>query len=316
MPRSPGSIAALPKANVLVIDDSDSVRKKIKSLLTQARMVEFLFEAKSGLEGIKLLMEKRVDLVLCDIVMPEFDGFKFLISKSTRPELASIPVILLTSEKDPAMKIKGFQNGAYDYVFKPFEEADLLSRVRLHLRLKFQQDELKQSVSHLRELSGSDELTNVHNRRRFMEYLSREFSRARRYKCPLSLVFFDVDRFKEINDRWGHPAGDSVLVRITGIMQKVMRTCDLIGRYGGDEFTLLLPHTNLSGATRTTERVRKEIESTVVPESNGSLHVTISAGIAAFPECRVTAPEELLARADEALYRAKANGRNRMERAH
>ena len=315
MPRSPGSVTALPKANILVIDDSDSVRKKIKSLLTQARMVEFLFEAKSGLEGIKLLMEKRVDLVLCDIVMPEFDGFKFLISKGTRPELASIPVILLTSEKDSAMKIKGFQNGAYDYVFKPFDEADLLSRVRLHLQLKFQQDELKQSVSHLRELSGRDELTNVHNRRRFMEYLSREFSRARRYKCPLSLVLFDVDRFKEINDRWGNSAGDNVLVRITEIMQKVMRSCDLIGRYGRDEFTLLLPHTNLSGAARSTERVRKQIESTTVPESKGSFRVTISAGIAAFPECRVTAPEELLARADEALYRAKANGRNRTEKA-
>jgi len=316
MPRSPGSAASsLPRANILIIDDSDSTRKKIKNLLTQARLVEFLFEAKSGLEGIKLLMEKRVDLVLCDIVMPEFDGFKFLISRASHPELAAIPVILVTSEKDPAMKIKGFENGAYDYVLKPFDDAELLSRIQVQLRLKFRQDELKKNLDQLRELSGKDELTHVYNRRRFMEHFGKEFSRAKRYKHPLSLVLFDVDHFKDINDRWGQQAGDRALVQITAIMQNAMRSCDLIGRYGGAEFTLLLPHTNANGAARSTERVRKKIEATVIPDSDSSLRVTVSAGIAAYPENQATNIEELLARADEALYRAKANGRNRTEKA-
>jgi len=306
--------AQTPPANILVIDDSESVRKKIKSILKKAQLVEYCFEAKSGLEGFKMLMEKKVDLVICDVVMPVFDGFKFLISKSQRPEFDEIPVIMLTSEEDVSKKIKGLEQGASDYVTKPFDEGELIARVKVHLKIKYLQDELRQKNVLLKELSGTDELTQMNNRRRFMEHFSNEFARAHRYKHSLSFVMLDVDYFKQINDRYGHLVGDRVLIEVAGVMKTSMRAADIIGRYGGEEFALLLPETNLQGALPYAERIRKEIELHNFPlEGSGTLKLTVSGGIGAFPETAAETVDELLRKADEALYRAKGNGRNRIE---
>jgi two-component system cell cycle response regulator len=304
------------KANVLVIDDSETIRKKIRNTLESAGLTEFCFEAKSGLDGFKLLLEKKVDLVICDLVMPEFDGFKFLISRATRRELAEIPVIILTSEEDTATKIKGLEHGAADYVLKPFDEGELLARVKVHLRLKFLQDALKERNAQLLELSGTDELTQLYNRRRFMEYFVREFSRARRYKYALSLVIFDIDFFKSVNDQFGHLVGDSLLAEMASVMQNSMRMSDMLGRYGGEEFTMLLPHTALNEAVHTAQRIRKKVEVTSFSSStNEVLKVTLSGGVASYPEIPVDSVDDLIRKADEALYQAKAKGRNRIERA-
>lgn len=301
------------KANILIIDDSESVRKKIKDIIKKAGLVEFCFEAKSGLDGFKMLMDKRVDLVICDVVMPEFDGFKFLISKGTRPEFTEIPVIMLTSEEDVTKKIKGLEQGASDYITKPFDEGELLARVKVHLKIKHLQDELKQKNVQLRELSGTDDLTQINNRRRFMEFFDKEFARARRYHHPLSFVIFDVDFFKQVNDHHGHLVGDKVLIQVTQAMQKTMRMSDIIGRYGGEEFTLLLPETDVRGAVPYAERIRKFIEQAEFSGAEETLHITVSGGVAGIPETPAQTVDELLKRADEALYRAKANGRNRIE---
>lgn len=303
-----------PPGNILVIDDSDSVRKKIKSILKKAQLVEYCFEAKSGLDGFKMLMEKKVDLVICDVVMPVFDGFKFLISKSQRSEFDEIPVIMLTSEEDVSKKIKGLEQGASDYVTKPFDEGELIARVKVHLKIKYLQDELRQKNVLLKELSGTDELTQMNNRRRFMEHFTNEFARARRYKHSLSFVMFDVDYFKQINDRYGHLVGDRVLIEVAVVMKKSMRAADIIGRYGGEEFTLLLPETNLQGALPYAERIRKEIELHNFPlNDSDTMKLTVSGGIAAFPETLAETVDDLLRKADEALYRAKGDGRNRIE---
>src|SRR5262249_30844758 len=156
-----------------------------------------------------------------------------------------IPVIMLTSEEDVSKKIKGLEQGASDYVTKPFDEGELIARVKVHLKIKYLQDELRQKNVLLKELSGTDELTQMNNRRRFMEHFSNEFARARRYKHSLSFVMLDVDYFKQINDRYGHLIGDRVLIEVAAVMKKTMRAADIIGRYGGEEFTLLLPETNL-----------------------------------------------------------------------
>src|SRR5580765_3609702 len=135
---------SVPKARILAIDDSDAIRMRIREILHNADLVEELYEASSGLGGFKMLMEKKVDLVICDVVMPVFDGFKFLISKSQRPEFEEIPVIMLTSEEDIGKKIKGLEQGASDYVTKPFDEGELIARVKVHLKIKYLQDELKE----------------------------------------------------------------------------------------------------------------------------------------------------------------------------
>ncbi len=301
------------KANILVIDDQESIRKKIKSILFKANLIEFYFEAKSGLDGIKMLMDKKVDLVICDVVMPEFDGYKFLISKSTKPEFDEIPVIMLTSEEDIEKKIKGFEHGASDYLTKPFDEGELIARVKAHLKIKHLQDELKEKNAQLQELSGTDDLTKLANRRKFMEQFASEFARAKRYKSELSFLILDLDFFKQVNDSHGHLAGDSVLVQIADVMKTSVRSSDLVGRYGGEEFGLLLPETGSKGCRVYAERIRKRIEDSKFDAATNQIHVTVSGGIATYPEISADSVDELWRKADAALYRAKKNGRNRIE---
>jgi two-component system, cell cycle response regulator len=301
------------KANILVIDDQESIRKKIKSILKKADLIEFYFEAKSGLDGIKMLMDKKVDLVICDVVMPEFDGYKFLISKSTKPEFDEIPVIMLTSEEDMEKKIKGFEHGASDYLTKPFDEGELIARVKAHLKIKHLQDELKEKNALLQELSGTDDLTKLANRRRFMEQFAHEFDRAKRYKTELSFLILDLDFFKQVNDSHGHMAGDAVLVQIAKVMKESVRSSDLVGRYGGEEFGLLLPETGLQGCHVYAERIRKRIEDTRFEAAGKLIHVTVSGGIASYPEVSAETVDELWKKADQALYRAKKSGRNRID---
>lgn len=301
------------KANILVIDDSESIRKKIKSILGKAKLIDFYFEAKSGLDGIKMLMDKKVDLVICDVVMPEFDGYKFLISKSTKTEFDEIPVIMLTSEEDMEKKIKGFEYGAADYLTKPFDEGELIARVKAHLKIKHLQDELKEKNAQLQELSGTDDLTKLANRRRFMEQFANEFDRAKRYKGELSFLILDLDFFKQVNDSYGHLAGDSVLIQISKVLKESVRSSDFVGRYGGEEFGLLLPETGFKGCRIYADRIRKRIEDSKFEAAGKQIYVTVSGGIASFPEISVESVDELWRKADAALYRAKKNGRNRIE---
>jgi diguanylate cyclase (GGDEF)-like protein len=301
------------KANILVIDDQESVRKKIKSILLKTDLIEFYFEAKSGLDGIKMLMDKKVDLVICDVVMPEFDGYKFLISKSTKPEFDEIPVIMLTSEEDLEKKIKGFEHGATDYLTKPFHEGELIARVKAHLKIKHLQDELKEKNALLQELSGTDDLTKLANRRKFMKQFANEFDRAKRYKSELSFLILDLDFFKRVNDSYGHLAGDLVLYQIANVMKTSVRSSDLVGRYGGEEFGLLLPETGSKGCRVYAERIRTRIADSKFNAAGKEIHVTVSGGIATFPESMADSVDELWRMADAALYRAKKNGRNRIE---
>jgi diguanylate cyclase (GGDEF)-like protein len=308
-----GAAIVVPRARVLVVDDSEAIRARIRDILNRADLAYEILEACSGLDAFKLMLENRVDLVICDVVMPVFDGFKFLISKATRPEFDEIPVIMLTSEEDVTMKIKSLEQGASDYLTKPFNEGELIARAKVHLKIKHLQDALKERNDMLRELSGTDELTKINNRRRFMEYFRAEFNRSVRYHHPLSFIIFDLDYFKQVNDKYGHIMGDLVLVEVARTVQEAIRKCDIIGRYGGEEFTLLLPETPLKGAIPYAERLRKRIENMELSDPNISLEITLSGGIAAYPHHNAQSVDELLQKADLALYRAKEKGRNRIE---
>ena len=312
---APSGPAFFSRANFLIIDDSDAIRNKIKQALGNADLVDSLFEARNGLEGFRVLLDQRIDLVVCDLVMPEFDGFKFLISKATRPEFSEIPVILLTSEAETAMKIRGLEQGATDYMLKPFDEGELLARIKVHLKMKFLQDELKEKNERLRELSGTDELTRIDNRRRFMEHLRTEFSRARRHKLPMALVLFDIDFFKSVNDRFGHLVGDSVLIRVVEIMRANLRQSDVLGRWGGEEISLLLPHTDLAGGIRSANRMREAIALAEFAPLDKEMRITVSGGVTSHPEHEAQDIDDLLKQTDDALYLAKSKGRNLIESA-
>jgi len=198
-------------ALILVVDDSAAIRRQIRGVLEQLEGVEEFLEAADGLQAFKLLVDRKPDLVVCDLIMPTFDGLKFLALRATRAELESIPVIMLTAEDDATRKVEVFERGASDYVTKPFDDEELLARVRVHYRLKVLQDELREANKRLEALADTDGLTGLYNRRYFDGLLLRELQRTARYKTPVGVVLLDIDHFKYINDTFGHPMGDEVL---------------------------------------------------------------------------------------------------------
>jgi len=301
------------ETNILVIDDSESVRKEIIQTLQAHSVATFFHEAADGIEGLKVLLEIKMDLVLCDVEMPRLDGFRFLSMVRARDELRSIPFVMLTAKEDQESKIRGFELGVADYITKPFGPGELVARVKVHLQIKKLQDELMKANELLLEISYTDHLTGLYNRRYLMEVLDREFSRAQRTGSILSLLILDIDQFKGINDRFGHQEGDAVLARTASIFRNELRGYDTAVRFGGDEYVAVLPDTSLNDAIAVAERIRKAVHETTFAGKLKGERISVSLGIAAYPGKNVETIEDLVREADGALYRAKAGGRNRTE---
>ncbi len=301
---------------ILIVDDNAMIRSEIKAVLMKDGSFNRFMEASDGLTAFKTIMETPPDLVLCDLVMPGFDGLKFLGLKASRKELEQIPVIILTAEDDLDRKAEILERGASDYVTKPFHEKELLARVRIHTKLKLLQDELREKNAQLEALSVTDALTGLANRRHLMTKLDQEVQRARRYKTPLSVVMIDIDHFKQVNDTYGHAMGDEVLRGIGKMLKAGVRTTDLAARYGGEELTLVLPHTDLPAAIQVADALRQRFAELDHTHDGVTIRKTASMGVAARDgQGEVPNAEDLLKYADEALYRAKEGGRNRVEAA-
>lgn len=299
--------------NILIIDDSDKVREQIIQTLESVSFCDSYLQARDGLEGFKILIENpTIDLILCDLEMPRMDGFKFITMVRSRDDLKNIPVIILTARETRELKVKGLEQGASDYVTKPFDPGELVARVKVQLKLKLLQDELKRSNEMLKELSNTDPLTQLFNRRYMMEVLDREIHRSSRKGSPISILLMDIDHFKKVNDAYGHQLGDVVLVNIANVVVKLLRTYDVAARYGGEEFLAILPETPLDEAIAVAERIRTATQHSSFANKLQSLKVTISIGVASFPMPGLDSVDDLIRIADEGLYRAKSEGRNRV----
>jgi diguanylate cyclase (GGDEF)-like protein len=299
--------------SVLIIDDSVTVREQIIRTLESYSLFSRYYEASDGLEGFKKLLSSPVDIILCDIEMPRIDGFKFLSLLKARPDLQDVPVIILTGMNDRERKIKGLEQGASDYITKPFDHEELVARVKVHLKIKKLQDELKRSNELLLELSNSDHLTGLFNRRYMMEALDKEVQRTIRKGGNLSLIILDIDHFKQVNDSYGHQQGDIALQKVAQQLQKELRSYDCAVRYGGEEFVAILSESSLKEAVFVADRIRLAVQGTRFSGPLAKLSLTVSLGVACFS--RETSPtvDAFIKLADDALYRAKANGRNRVE---
>ncbi|MGD0585547.1 MAG: diguanylate cyclase [Oryzomonas sp.] len=299
--------------SVLIIDDSDTVRERIIHTLESYELFDRYHEANDGLEGFKKLLSSPVDVILCDLEMPRIDGFKFLNMIKARPDLQDVPVIILTGMNDRELKIKGLEQGASDYITKPFDPEELVARVKIHLKIKHLQDDLKRTNELLLELSNTDHLTGLFNRRYLMDALEKEFQRNLRKGGNLSLIILDIDHFKKVNDTYDHLQGDVVLNKVALQLQKELRSYDIAARYGGEEFVALLPDAMLKEALFVAERVRQAVQGTKFSGALASLSITVSMGIATLPTPDGTTVDNFIKMADDALYLAKANGRNRVE---
>jgi len=300
-------------ATILVIDDSDAHRGEIREALGGSDQIDRILEAGHGLRGLKLLLEESVDVVLCDLELPGIDGEKLLRVKNSIPDGANIPFLLITASTNQDRKARLLEDGACDAIAKPFHRADLVARIHLHLKVKRLQDELMVKNATLARMSTVDVLTDLRTRRYVMDCLSIEFLRARRYATSLTVLMADLDHFKEVNDRFGHPGGDTVLRAVSNLLLSGLRATDIAGRYGGEELMVLLPQNSADGSEVMAERWRAEVEDAVVELPDGrEAAVTVSIGIAGFEE-RFETPYDLVAAADSALYLAKQKGRNRVE---
>ncbi len=298
---------------VLLVDDSPTVRHQIRQTLQQALEIDQFLESEDGLQGFKLLVEHRPDLVICDLVMPTFDGLKFLALRATRTDITHIPVIMLTSEDDTDRKVEVLDRGASDYVTKPFNEKELVARVRVHHRVKVLQDQLLQANTRLESLALTDGLTGLFNRRYFDNLLLRELKRALRYKKVFSIILIDIDHFKQVNDDYGHLMGDEVLRKISRVVAVNVRSVDSVARYGGEELAVVLPETGEKAALEVAERLRKKIAESTYTQEGVTIKRTASLGVATLDtDAEPVGPEELMKRADQALYQGKLNGRNQV----
>jgi two-component system cell cycle response regulator len=298
---------------LLLIEDSPAHRAEIRRVLESANMFGRIVEASDGIEGLKLLIsEQDVDLVLCDLEMPGLDGEKLLQIKQAQLADREIPILFLTASTDLNRRVRLLESGASDTITKPFHPADLVARLRLHLKLKLLQDELREKNEVLKGMSTTDHLTELRTRRYLSEVLAVECLRSKRYKSPLSVVMADLDYFKRVNDTYGHAAGDDVLKATADVLRESLRATDVAARWGGEEFLVVLPETDLPGAELWAERWREDIEGHAFKEPDGkTLKITISIGVASFSD-DMDKQNILIDAADKALYRAKESGRNRV----
>jgi diguanylate cyclase (GGDEF)-like protein len=244
-------------------------------------------------------------------VMPRMDGGTLCRLLKGHDELRSTYVIMLSTKSEPAAKVTGLDLGADDYLVKPVEESELLARVRSGLRLRRALLELSAKNELLERLALTDPLTSLPNRRAYEESLTTEVSRALRHCRPLSLLYLDLDRFKEVNDVHGHAIGDEALVGFADLLRRHARRGDLAARIGGEEFAVLLPHTAADHATLVAERIRRALEVSRVGRTKPQA-LTVSIGVAVFKGRTVDDAPAFVNAADEALYRAKSEGRNRI----
>jgi diguanylate cyclase (GGDEF)-like protein len=295
-----------PPVEIVVVDDHHAnLELLVKLLSTQGYSVRAFPDAELALASIELSVP---DLVLLDIGLPMMDGFQACEILRSSERTRDVPVIFLSARVDTEDIVHGFDVGGADYVTKPIREQELLARIRVHVRVKQLQDQLRQQ-------SKVDALTGLYNRRMFDETLENEWRRNQRQNLWLGAIVVDVDHFKLFNDTYGHQKGDMCLRSIAhAVAGAARRSGDFVARYGGEEFVLLLPNTNLDGSHRVAERVLETVRGLGLPHSRNppAFVATVSQGVAAVVPSRERPGSSLIETADRRLYAAKRAGRDRV----
>jgi diguanylate cyclase (GGDEF)-like protein len=304
---------------ILVVDDMVPAQILLASLL--AKEGYYVRTADDGEQALAAIAAKPPELIVLDIEMPGIDGFEVCRRLKQIEHLRDIPVIFISAANEVGSKVEGFKAGAIDYITKPYQSKEVLARVRTHLELfrsRQQVDllntELTEANRELHKLSQIDGLLGIANRLYFDQSLTKEWRRALRETAPLSVLMIDVDQFKAYNDTYGHLAGDACLKRIAqAVASGLRRPVDLLARYGGEELVVVLPSTPLQGARAVAETIIDKVREAGIAHGASTIapYVTVSIGAASMVPDEKAQPNDLVAIADSALYKAKAAGRNR-----
>lgn len=299
--------------DLLLVEDSPTQALKLKLLLQESGYRVTL--AADGEEGLELLAKRHFPIVVTDWVMPRMDGAAFCREIRARNFEDYTYILLLTGKSQEEDVVRGFEAGADDYLVKPPGRFELIARLKAAARVVSLEASLKERNREVLRLTLTDTLTGVNNRRFLDETLPKDLLRALRYGHTVSLIMSDLDRFKRVNDTYGHLVGDQVLCRFAEVLRTGLRQgCDWVARFGGEEFVVALPETDAGGALAMAERLRQTLGEIVVPVGSGQFGVTASFGIAtADPEALAAGAdmEDLLRVADVCLYQAKETGRDR-----
>jgi diguanylate cyclase (GGDEF)-like protein len=323
---------------ILVADDDKTIRLLLREFMEKEgyRVVE----AANGKECLESFKEIKPDLILLDAIMPEMDGFaccknllqiarnNLVLALANFDTAASFgntiisslwgertPILMITGLNDPESVDRAFESGASDFVTKPIHWAVLRQRVRRLLQQAQLYKQLEAANQALQQLANVDGLTGVANRRHFDQHLNSQWLSLAQDECPLSLILCDIDFFKRYNDKYGHPAGDSCLQKVSGVLDgAAQKNQDLVARYGGEEFAVIMPRTPATGAVHIAATIQAGIRELEIihAESAVSQYVTLSLGVATIIPNFDSSPQDLVIVADQALYEAKENGRNRI----
>lgn len=287
---------------VLVVDDCEFVHRLLHARLrSESIRIDSLLD---GSRTVEHAIRTSPALILLDLNMPEMDGFEILRRLKDEPETIHIPVIVLSGQDSAEDKVTAFDLGAVDFISKPFDMTELRARIRVALRMQA----LLQMLAQRAQIDG---LTGLCNRASFDDRWHQEHERANRSGSPLSLAMLDLDEFKSINDTYGHPAGDAVIVGLAQLMNRTVRVSDVCCRYGGEEFAIIFPDTSPDEANAICERLRAACEQIDWPKHPGRA-VTLSIGIAGTGSAKGLAKTQWIEAADRNLYAAKRAGRNRV----
>ncbi|MEW6683114.1 MAG: diguanylate cyclase [Nitrospirota bacterium] len=291
---------------ILVVDDNAALRADLVRILKESDPSLEILEASDGVEALKHVAGSPVDLIITDLVMPRMDGLKLLAAIRQDDRFQHTPVIMVTSQNQIEEKLLTFDHGAQDFLTKPYHPAELVARTRVMLRLRAQMRSIEQQAI-------IDALTGLYNQNYLGGALTRELRRSQRHDLKLSCLMIDVDNFKAINDTYGHLAGDEVLRTVGRLLQTTLRGYDFAVRYGGDEFLVILAQNNPGGAGHVADRIREMVmHHTFFPQQSPPNSITVSIGVASLPGNAIRSTTAFIDLADQALYQAKKQGKNRV----
>ena len=299
----------MKEKKILIVDDTITNLEILVELLDDYDVIE----AANGVDALEIVDDEKIDLILLDIMMPEMDGYEVCKRLKSEDGTKNIPIIFITVKTDEDAIEKAYDVGGIDFVTKPFKPKELLAKVTREFKLQELIKDLEDSKEELRLLASIDSLTKLYNRRYFSKISEQLLSLAKRNKTDVSVLMLDIDKFKNVNDTYGHKVGDDILIKLSSILLECSRKSDLLCRFGGEEFVILLPETNIDGAMIIAEKIREVVEELDIHiEDDKVVNFTVSIGVSQINIEEDSCIEASINRADKALYEAKANGRNRI----